>query len=268
MPDKLIFLSHIHEESEMALVLKKAIESEFAGFVEVFVSSDGTSIPAGANFLKRIEDGLIECIGAIYLISANSVKRNWINFELGAVWVRNATNARTGGAEIPTLPFCHSGCTPDNLPMPLNNLNAIQANQSSQLELAFRSLQSAVGGKGTLRTDFDQLANDVGAFERQYMLGANLKEMLALLGGDVEKLIQHCETQKKGSNTNLEAGFIETSVVEKVKQFEAKALSGYIQVKVDNPGMIFWSGGAVNGADVSITLPVSLVLEFKDELRK
>ncbi len=26
------------------------------------VSSDGTSIPAGANFLKRIEDGLIECI--------------------------------------------------------------------------------------------------------------------------------------------------------------------------------------------------------------
>ena len=161
MPDKLIFLSHIHEEREMALALKKAIESEFAGFVEVFVSSDGTSIPAGANFLKRIENGLIECIGAVYLISPTSVKRNWINFELGAVWARNAASVKTSGPEIPTLPFCHSGCTPGNLPMPLNNLNAIQANQSAQLEFAFRSLQSAVGGKGALRTDFDQLASAV-----------------------------------------------------------------------------------------------------------
>ena len=85
MADKLIFLSHIHEESSLALLVKQALENEFSGFVDVFVSSDGTSIPAGANFLKRIEDGLVSCIGAIYLISPNSVKRNWINFELGAV---------------------------------------------------------------------------------------------------------------------------------------------------------------------------------------
>lgn len=33
------FLSHIHEEKEMALLMKSAVESEFSGFVEVFVSS-------------------------------------------------------------------------------------------------------------------------------------------------------------------------------------------------------------------------------------
>ncbi|MFP9135476.1 hypothetical protein ACLKZ8_21145 [Shewanella algae] len=78
--NKQIFLSHIHEERDLALLIKEAIENEFSGFIEVFVSSDGMSIPAGSNFLKRIEDGLVNCIGAIYLISPISVKRNWINF--------------------------------------------------------------------------------------------------------------------------------------------------------------------------------------------
>ena len=76
MTNKLIFLSHIHEEKELALLLKQAIENEFSGFVDVFVSSDGVSIPAGANFLKKIEAGLVACIGAIYLISPTSVRRN------------------------------------------------------------------------------------------------------------------------------------------------------------------------------------------------
>jgi len=62
MSNHQIFLSHIHEEKELAILIKDAIEAEFSGFVEVFVSSDGTSIPAGSNFLKRIEDGLVNCI--------------------------------------------------------------------------------------------------------------------------------------------------------------------------------------------------------------
>lgn len=111
MANKLIFLSHIHEDKALAALVKDALEDEFSGFVEVFVSSDGTSIPAGSNFLKRIENSLIDCVGAIYLISPISVKRNWINFELGAVWVRNVVSVRSGHAEIPTLPICHSGMT-------------------------------------------------------------------------------------------------------------------------------------------------------------
>ena len=78
---ELIFLSHIHEEAELAKLVQDAIENEFSGFVSVFVSSDGKTIPAGSNLLKRIEDGLFKCIGAIYLISPVSVKRNWINLK-------------------------------------------------------------------------------------------------------------------------------------------------------------------------------------------
>lgn len=266
MAEKLIFLSHIHEESTLARLVQQALEDEFSGFVDVFVSSDGTSIPAGSNFLKRIEDGLISCIGAIYLISPASVKRNWISFELGAVWVRNALNLRDGKSEIPALPVCHSGITPGGLPAPLNNLNGIAANQASQLEFAFRSLQAAVGGRGALKTDFDSLATQIIAFEQQYTLGANLTKMLSLLGGDKHLLVQHCEQQTPGTRTTIDCGFVNTNAIQTIKAIEANELNGHIQVTVDKPGTSFGPLGAVNGAQVKIGIPVSLVLQFKESL--
>ncbi len=266
MTDKIIFLSHIHEEKSLAVIIRDALTTEFSGFVDIFVSSDGLSIPAGSNFLKRIEDGLVSCIGAIYLISPISVKRNWINFELGAVWVRNVINLRGTGPEIPTLPLCHSGMTPSSLPSPLNNLNAALASESSQLQFAFQSLQSAVGGKGQLKTSFDELAANVIKFEKEYTIGVSLKHMIAQLTGDVRQIIEHCKTIPGGGMTTIECGFIETVVVQSLRNFEAKELNGHIAVTVTNPGMSFGSMGAVNGAQVSIQIRAGLVLEYAAQL--
>lgn len=263
MADKLIFLSHIHEESALARLIKQTLKEEFSGFVEVFVSSDGTSIPAGSNFLKRIEDDLVSCIGAIYLISPTSVKRNWINFELGAVWIRNIVNLRDGKVEILTLPVCHSGIIPSGLPAPLNNLNGIAANQASQLEFAFRSLQSAVGGKGALKTNFDTLAGQVITLEQQYTLGSNLVKMPSLLCVDKHLLVQHCEQLSPGERTTIDCGFLETNVVQALKTFESNELKGHIQVSANSPRTTFGPLGAVNGAQVKIEIGVS-VLQFKE----
>ena len=233
MSSKILFLSHIHEERDLARFIKDALETEFAGFVDVFVSSDGVSIPAGSNFLKRIEDGLIACIGALYLVSPVSVKRNWISFELGAVWVRNIGSLRANGPGDPTLPMCHSGMTPAALPAPLNNLNAIAANQASQLEFAFRSLQSAVGGKGQLKTDFDALAGIVIAFERGYMLGTNLKRLFGgLQRADMQKLGGPRCPAAPNQMVPIGLGFVETSHVKLCQDLEANELKGHIQVSV------------------------------------
>jgi hypothetical protein len=267
MADKLIFLSHIHEEKALALLVQQALDDEFSGFVEIFVSSDGTSIPAGSNFLTRIEDGLIGCIGAIYLISPISVKRNWINFELGAVWIRKIMSQRAGATEIPTLPVCHSGITPSKLPSPLNNLNAISANQASQLEFAFRSLQSAVGGKGKLKTDFDALAAKVIAFEQQYTLGSNLVKMFSLLDCDRRELIQHCEQQSFSErNIIVDFDFVETANIQKLKELEANELNEYIKVISERAGMRVSQNGPSNGAHVKIEMPVAFILQFKQQL--
>lgn len=262
--NKQIFLSHIHEEKELALLIKNAIESEFSGFIEVFVSSDGLSIPAGSNFLKRIEDGLVNCIGAIYLISPVSVKRNWINFELGAVWIRNAINQRNEKQDIPALPFCHSNMSPSTLPQPIGNLNAIIANQSSQLEFAFKSLQMAVGGKGVLRTNFDKLAQDIIDFEVKYTLGDSLKLFFSLLKGDTKSLIEYCEAQPPAVGfVKLELGTIENVTIKKIRELENGALKGYIKVEVESSSISFGLNGAVSGGEVGIEIDMSLIKRFK-----
>lgn len=261
MSQALLFLSHIHEEKDLATIVKSAIEGEFAGFVEVFVSSDGTSIPAGANFLKRIEDGLVNCIGALYLISPNSINRNWINFELGAIWIRNAISIRASEPEIPLLPLCHSGIMPSELPQPANNLNAIIANQSSQLEFAFRSIQSAVGGKGTLRTDFDSLAQEVIQFERKYTLIKNIGEVLRLLELNNEEFKNFCLQELQNSTVTLAPSYVSAATMKALKVYEGKLNGSFsIAVRTDS-GLAFNKETGETGQQVSFTLNRAAVIE-------
>lgn len=252
MSEKLIFLSHIHEERDLALLVKNALEEEFSGFVKVFVSSDGTSIPAGSNFLKRIEDGLIDCIGAIYLISPASVKRNWINFELGAVWIRNIMNLRDGKAEIPAIPVCHSGLIPRDLPQPLNNLNGIHANQASQLESAFQSLQAAVGGKGRLRTNFDELAANTINFENTYTITDRIIKINQILRGKIS-----LNKVKPLSNGNhlIELNFLPREIFDQVKSLIPVPLKNELTLSMDGCGLYtFEDGNSIIGGSTDIIL--------------
>lgn len=263
---ELIFLSHIHEEAELAKLIQNAIENEFSGFVEVFVSSDGKTIPSGSNFLKRIEDGLTNCIGAIYLISPFSVKRNWINFELGAVWIRNSMSVNSGGKEVPTIPFCHSGITPSKLPMPLTNLSSILANNSSNLELAFKSIQTAVGGKGKLKTDFDELAKNIIDFEKTYTLGDNVVKLFKSLGinnTQINQVIAQCKTLPKGIFMKMPLGMRDQSLIKDLYSLQKNELNGYLTVNQTSSGMGFGTQGAITGGDVEIEVSRDLIVDFE-----
>ena len=50
MEKPIVFISHITEEKEVALALKKLVESAFIGMMEVFVSSDPRSITLGQEW--------------------------------------------------------------------------------------------------------------------------------------------------------------------------------------------------------------------------
>lgn len=49
-----IFLNRISEQAELASEFKNAIEARFLSLVEVFQSSDGSSLPIGQNWFKNI----------------------------------------------------------------------------------------------------------------------------------------------------------------------------------------------------------------------
>ncbi|HBF7547489.1 TPA: toll/interleukin-1 receptor domain-containing protein [Clostridioides difficile] len=116
MERELVFISHITEESELAIEIKEIIKTAFLGMIDVFVSSDGESIGLGQLWLSEIRDNLKKCSVEIILCSEKSIKRPWINFEAGAGWIK----------DIPVIPICHSGMTKANLPTPINSLQSIE----------------------------------------------------------------------------------------------------------------------------------------------
>ena len=271
MSAKIVFLSHIHEERELALLLKSAIEDEFGGFVDVFVSSDGVSISSGANFLKKIEQGLTECCAGIYLISPKSVKRSWIHFELGAIWIRNILQVASKGKEIPLIPVCHSGSTPSNLPSPLNNLNGILGTESNHLENAFLSLQATVGGRGKLKTNFDQLASQITTLSDAYSIGQKIRNLLNLLvpaHGQSQFLdfcIQQVDAGTKVSSLTIDQTPIEDGA--KARDIVRTELSGRgIEITSTTTSMAVGNQGTKWVEDLKMIFPASLFVEHKDSI--
>jgi TIR domain len=104
-----IFISHISEESEVAVALKKLIKENFPQTLNIFVSSDGESIKMGRDWLNKVLKDLRSCAAQIIICSPKSVTREWINLEAGAALCR----------DIPIIPACHSGMIPIKLPIPL-----------------------------------------------------------------------------------------------------------------------------------------------------
>jgi hypothetical protein len=161
----LVFISHITEEKEIAQALKRLVESTFLNMIEVFVSSDPTSIKLGRKWLDEITHALKNCAVEIILASPESVKRPWINFEGGSGWVR----------DIPVIPLCHSGMIPSKLPAPLGTFQAATATEEAELKLIFPVLAEAV--VCTLpQIDFSEFVSVVKEFEAT---SRHFKEMAA-----------------------------------------------------------------------------------------
>lgn len=125
------FISHITEESSIAICLKDWIESSLLGNCSVFVSSDSEAIPAGFKWLDKINDALQTTQVMFVLCSSQSLQRPWINFEMGYAWSRN----------IPVIPLCHSGVTKSSLPRPVGDFQALDISDSNFVNLLLESLK-------------------------------------------------------------------------------------------------------------------------------
>ncbi len=154
MKKKLIFISHISSEKEIALAFKALVQQAFLGIIEVFVSSDPESIAMGGRWLDDITEGLVNCEVEIVFASPESITRPWINFEAGAGWIR----------KIPVIPICHSGLTPSNLSPPLSQLQSATATKSSELDNVFKRLAKTLECN-TPTVDFSTFINIVKTFE-------------------------------------------------------------------------------------------------------
>jgi hypothetical protein len=94
-----VFISFIHEEIEWAECVQGFINLILGSDAAPFMSSDKFQVYAGEKWLDRIMGELKESKVVLLMLSKESVKRPWVNFEAGAAWTR----------DIVTIPVCFGG---------------------------------------------------------------------------------------------------------------------------------------------------------------
>ena len=122
-----IFISHINQEKEIANSLKEFLEKKFLKTINVFASSHEESLKLGDDWMGTIKESVRACKLIIVLCSPISIVRPWINFEAGAGWVK----------DIPVIPLCHSGLTPEKLPFPMSFFQAGFLNNREDISKVF-----------------------------------------------------------------------------------------------------------------------------------
>ena len=171
MPKPIIFVSHISKEAELAAALKKHLTKDFLGMIDVFVSSDDTSIQLGGKWLDAVDKALKEAEIEIVLCSKDSVYRPWVNFEAGGGWIRG----------ISVVPMCHTDIKPTELPIPLNMLEAIEVSNASGIQKLYSLIANKIGAQSP-RDDFDSIVREFKEVEKKYKDDklANLKDLASL----------------------------------------------------------------------------------------
>jgi hypothetical protein len=129
------FISHISEEAEVAQKLARAIEEDFHGVIEVYVSSEPEQTEVGEVWLTRIERELEDSSLLLILCSKYSIERPWINFEAGAAWLAGKI----------LIPICHQGMTPDKLPIPFSNLQGMNLREREDLRSLYAAISRILG---------------------------------------------------------------------------------------------------------------------------
>jgi hypothetical protein len=153
-----MFLSHISVEAKLADMIKRHLVEDFIGLINVFVSSDNTSIPVGSNWLEEVMKAITNSQMHLVLSSSESIKRPWIHYEAGA--------ARLQG--VPCVALCHSGLIPETLPVPLSNSQGVVLTTAASIEGFYKAVAELIGSN-VPRVNFTSYANEVRSFEKHYL---------------------------------------------------------------------------------------------------
>jgi hypothetical protein len=165
MGNKRLFISHISTEGHLAAALKERLESDFPGMLDIFVSSDRDTIRAGSRWLDELSAALRTTDVQFVLCSRDSVGRPWVNFEVGAAWIR----------DLRVIPVCHSGMTPEALPVPLSMLQAVTF-AAADLRRLYDVVAEALGVT-TPALDFEARSIDLRALERRAQEGDGVERV-------------------------------------------------------------------------------------------
>lgn len=152
-----VFVSHLTVEAKFADLLREHLDRDFIGLLNLFISTDATSIPVGTNWFDRVLEAIGTARLQFVICSPDSVRLPWINYETGA--------ARMRGIEI--VPLCHSGISPDKLPVPLGMSEGVLLTEGEGLRKLYGRIAQLLHSN-VPTVDFDAYAAEFRALEDEY----------------------------------------------------------------------------------------------------
>lgn len=159
--DKVVFISYrVHPDQVIAAAVKKLIESTLEPSPQVFVSGLGGLKPSSVGFKPQLQRAIQAASAIVGIISPNSKDREWIFYEAGAAWGRQAVY-------VPLLvQLGHS-----DLPSSIAEYQAYRADDRDDMERLVSALADILGAEKRSR-----FGSRFSAFERQIASTKTLSE--------------------------------------------------------------------------------------------
>lgn len=104
MDKPVLFFSHSSKDRDIILPIKDKLNNITGNTVEIFMSSDGQSIPFGSNWIHKVEEGLNEAKLMFVFVTETSLASGWIHFEAGFAYSKEIKVVPVGiGVNIGSL---------------------------------------------------------------------------------------------------------------------------------------------------------------------
>lgn len=99
-----IFFSHSSKDKQTIMRIKNKLNIITSETLDIFMSSDGQSIPFGKNWVHKIEEGLAKAKIMFVFVTPNSIRSDWIYFEAGFAYSKGINVIPVGlGVDISSI---------------------------------------------------------------------------------------------------------------------------------------------------------------------
>ena len=157
MGDIRLFVSHSHDDKEIAAALVDVIEATMVPRERILCTSHKNSkkygYPKGVDVSRYLRDHLTQSSCVLGLWTRNSMKSHWCWFELGGAWAL-ATR---------TYPLLEGGLSQKDLPKPLQGADAALLTEVEEILRVLANVRRALGWdervKGSAAKELDALVN-------------------------------------------------------------------------------------------------------------
>jgi hypothetical protein len=156
MGDIRLFVSHSHDDKEIAAALVDVIEATMVPRERILCTSHENSKyrePEGVDVSRYLRDHLTQSSCVLGLWTPNSMKSPWCLFELGGAWAL-ATR---------TYPLLAGGLSQESLPAALKGTDAAQLTEAEEIRRVMANVRRTLGWdervKGSAAKEIDDLAN-------------------------------------------------------------------------------------------------------------